>query len=132
MSSNVFPIFPTVQAGKAARPTFATRDLVAVSGKRVSASWRSSAVRFIKFNVSLRSWKAAPAPWASYTEQELFDAWVVTHKGKADSWLLDNSTGLYWRGGPAQPRVRFVTDEPEIDEEQPGLYVAQVELETVL
>ena len=132
MSDNVFPILPLVEPKKAAFPTFASRDLRSVSGKRVTAAWRSSAIRIIRFNVRLRSWKAAPAPWAAYMEQELFDAWVVTHKGKADSWLLDNSTGLYWRGGPAQPRVRFASDEPEIEEEQLGVYLAQVELETVL
>jgi hypothetical protein len=132
VSSNVFPILPLVQPGKSARASYATRDLVAVSGKRVSAAWRSSAIRRIQFTVKLRTWKYCPSPWAAYLESDLLDLWVTTHKGKWDSWLLDNSTGLYWRGGPSQPRVRFVTDEPEIDEEQPGLYVANLELETVL
>jgi hypothetical protein len=139
VSSNIFPILPLIQPATSARPTYATRDLVAVSGKRISVAWRASSITALSFRLRLRSWKMAPNEtgsggqnWASYTEPDLFLAFFNTHKGKWDSWLLNNTAGAYWRGGPTQPRVRFTSDECPIVEDSPGLYTADVELETVL
>jgi len=72
------------------------------------------------------------SPWAAYTEPGLFRYFFDTHRGQWDSWLLDNSTGAYDPGGASQPRVVFTTDRCPMREEHPGIYIADVELETVL
>jgi hypothetical protein len=135
MSTNVFPILPLVQVKKSAPPTYSTKDLVAVSGKRVSAAWRVTPIVLPKFQVKLRTWRYAPSPWAAYTEPDLFLAFFNTHKGKLDSFLVDNTTRLYYPAGAADAtslRVRFVSDVCPMVEEAPGLYSADVEWESVL
>lgn len=136
MSNNVFPILPAVQINKGARPVFSTKDLISVSGKRISVSWRPNPIIQINFVAKLRSWKYGPTgTWSTYTEPNILLAFFNTHKGKWDSFLVDNTTLLYYPAGAADAtslRVHFVSNELSMIEEQPGLYVANVSWESVL
>lgn len=135
MSLLVFPILPLVQSDKEIAGGYSTTVKKSVSGKRIAASWRVSREDTISVKIQLRDWATAPVgvgTWGTISEPALFRYFVDQHKGSADSFLLDNSTGLYLPGGASQPRVYFVEDKPPVRELLRGLYEADVEWETVL
>jgi hypothetical protein len=134
MSSNVFPAnLPGMTVEILQAPSYATRVLRSVSGKEVRASWRSSAITRIRVSFAfLRTGTNAPAPNAAYTELGLVEAFHTTHKGAQDSFLLDNSGGVFIPGGVSQPRVRFVDDELAKQRIVPGVWACELDLETVL
>ncbi len=133
MSSLVFPIMPLVQPEKDFAGGYATSVKKSVSGKRVAVSWRAGRIDTISVKIQLREWATAPAgPWGTINERALFQYFVDGHKGSADSFLLDNSTGLYLPGGASQPRVYFVEDRPPVHQIFRGYFEAEVEWDTVL
>ena len=132
MSDLVFPVLPLVDREASSSPGYATETHRSVSGKRVAVSWRSSSIDGIRFRVTLREWVNAPVgTWGTISERALWRYFVDTHRGSWDSWLLDNSTGVYQKGGATQPRVLFRSDDPEIKQLGPGLFVADFDLEAV-
>ena len=132
MSALVFPIMPVIWPAKAEAPIYATKVMRAPSGKSVRAASRASPIVNIRFSLWLCAARQCASPWAAYTEPGLVRYFFDTHKGRWDSWLLDNSTGAYATAGASQPRVVFTTDRLPMREEMPGIYIADFELETVL
>jgi hypothetical protein len=129
----VFPILPLVEPQAEVEPDYATKTLRAPSGKRVAASYRASPIDTIRVRLTLREWKTAPAgTWGTISERALVRYFFDTHRGSWDSFLLDNSTGVYQPGGISQPRVIFTSDKLAIRQVGAGLFVADVEWESVL
>lgn len=133
MSSLVFPIMPLVARDAETGGAYATATQYAVSGKRVVASYRATAIDSIRFQLTLRNWVNAPAgSWGTISERALVRYFFDTHRGAWDSWLLDNSTGVYQPGGVSQPRVIFTEDRLAFQQLGPGLFSVDMALETVL
>ena len=133
MSNLVFPIMPIILPEQEPTPEFSTDESTSPSGKRVSISYRASPIEKIVFSLYLRTWVNAPAgAWGTISEAAMFRYFFVTHRGRWDSFLLDNSTGAYCEFAGSQPRVVFTTDRLPWKKLRPGLYLAKCQLKSVL
>ncbi len=131
MSTLTFPILPLIQPESEEEPSFETIVLRSPSGRRVTASFSDTQRQVFRVKITLRDWQTAPSPWGAYSETALFRYFLVTHKGPWDTFLLDNTGGVYLPGGATTPRVAFVDSKPKISRLGPGRYSVDVEWEVI-
>lgn len=126
MSDSVFPSLRGADVAVEREPFYRTSVYETVSGKEQRVSWDASPrYRYrVRFNV-LRDDRAAPAPWAAYSEVGTVLKFLDDHKGSFDSFLFnDPLTG-------SQVRVRLEEDSLTIKRIVNHLWSAEVSFVSV-